>query len=254
MIVAIDIGNTAIKVALLKGREIVKEKLIYRLDSQATVRAKLIAALSSYKRFGPKLKDIVICSVVPRHCKLTEALIKKIYRRKAKVIGRDLKVPIKNNYKNPRHVGEDRLVGAYAAKCLYASPLVIIDFGTAVTIDVVGPRGAYEGGIIVPGIRLSAESLFKKTALLPNILTFKPPRSLIGRDTRSSILSGLFYGYGALCDGLIDRISHQMGRRPKVIITGGHTRAMRKLIARKIHRIDKQLVIKGIYLTYKAAR
>jgi type III pantothenate kinase len=150
-------------------------------------------------------------------------------------------------------VGADRLVGAFAAKVLYGEPLIIIDFGTAVTIDVVGSRGAYEGGIIVPGIRLSAQSLFKKTALLPNIASFKPPAALIGRDTRESILSGLFYGYGALCDGLIERISAQMGRRPKVIVTGGHTRAMTKMISRKVHHIDKQLVIKGIYLTYKAS-
>jgi type III pantothenate kinase len=95
---------------------------------------------------------------------------------------------------------------------------------------------------------LSAESLFQKTALLPRIHTIQAPRALIGKDTKASILSGLFFGYGAMCCGLIDQITKKIKGNPKVIVTGGHTRMMKKFIARKITKIDKDLVFKGMGL------
>ena len=254
MIIAIDIGNTAIKIALLKGKRIVKEKSIYGLESQPSIRSGIRRTLRAHKKHSARIKEIIICSVVPKHLQLASAEVKKVFKRNPKVVERQIKVPIKNNYKNPKHVGADRLVGAFAAKVLYGYPAIIIDFGTAVTIDVINDKGAYDGGIIVPGIRLSAESLFKKTALLPNIDTFKPPRTLIGRDTKSSILSGLFYGYAALCRGLIEEIARNMKGKPKVILTGGHTGRMKKFLGKKVYKIDKELVIKGIYLTYKSYR
>ena len=122
------------------------------------------------------------------------------------IIGRDIVVPIKNRYKNPKQVGQDRLVGAYGAMKIYGCPLIVVDLGTAITFDVISPKGEYLGGAIVPGIRLSAESLFLKTALLPHI-EIQAPRHIIGKTTQESMLSGLFYGYGSLCRGIIDLIS-----------------------------------------------
>jgi type III pantothenate kinase len=125
---------------------------------------------------------------------------------------------------------------------------VIIDLGTAVTFDVVNARGDYEGGMIVPGIMMSAESLFHKTALLPKIQEIQAPKQLIGRDTQQSILSGLFHGYGAMCNGLIDDITRQLKCKPKVIVTGGYTNLMKKYIKNRMTCIDNHLVFKGIYL------
>lgn len=152
-----------------------------------------------------------------------------------------------NKYKNPRQVGQDRLVGAYAAMTLYGKPTIIIDLGTAITFDAVSGKGEYLGGAIVPGIRLSAESLFLKTALLPQI-DIKAPNSVIGRTTQESILSGLFYGYGSLCRGFIDLIAKQIKGKPKVVMTGGHTQLMKKFINRDIRVVDEELVFKGLDL------
>lgn len=251
MILAVDIGNTTIACGVCAGKKVLT---VYRMDTfsgKARLTREMEKLCGRIFRKYPSLRDAVICSVVPRALAIAEKVIRRKMGINPLVIGRDVKVPIKNNYKNPRQVGQDRLVGAYAAKCLYKTPCLIIDFGTAITFDVVSARGEYEGGIIISGLRLSAESLFQKTALLPRIDTIRAPRSLIGKDTTESILSGLFNGYGAMCAGLIDRIAGTMSRRPKVIITGGHTRLMQKFIRKRIDKIDQALVFKGIVLVHQ---
>lgn len=248
MMLAVDIGNTTLAFGLCVGENVLSVYRMDTVDSPKNLTVLLEKLLSRLRRNHPAINKVVICSVVPKVLAVTEKIIKRKLGIKPVVIGRDIKVPIKNKYKNPRQVGQDRLVGAYAAKCLYKAPCVIIDFGTAITFDVVSARGEYEGGIIIPGLRMSAESLFQKTALLPRIETFRVPRSLVGRDTRESILSGLFNGYGAMCRGLIELIAAKMPRRPKVIITGGHTRLIQKFIGKQVDKIDHTLVFKGIYL------
>lgn len=242
MILAVDIGNTVINFGILKGKQILK---VFKTTTKSSQK-QLNVLLSKLREYN--FKEAIICSVVPKASKVVQSSITKRLGVKPLLIGKDIKVPIKNKYHNPRQVGQDRLVGAYAAKCLYGSPLIIIDFGTAITFDVVNKKGEYEGGIIVPGIRLSAESLFKKTALLPRIDKIKVPSYLVGKDTRGSILSGIFYGYGAMSCGLIDMISKDIKGRPKVIVTGGHTQLMRKFITKKIYKIEKDLVFKGMSL------
>jgi type III pantothenate kinase len=197
---------------------------------------------------------VVICSVVPKALNIVERTITGHFTFPPVIIGRDIKVPLKNNYRNPRQVGQDRLVCAYAAKHLYGPPAIIVDFGTAITFDVISKQGSYEGGIIVPGIRLSAESLYKKTALLPKVSSIRGPKTLIGKDTRESILSGIFFGYGSMCCGLIDRIAKGIKGKSKVIVTGGHTHLMRKFIVKKITTIDKDLVFKGMVLLWQRSR
>ncbi len=248
-ILAIDIGNTTIGLAVMSRHRAVK---IYRLDTQLdgqALRQKLSAIL---KRIDLRysIENVVICSVVPEKLKIIIRLVRDTLKKRPFVIGRDIKVPIKNLYRNPRQVGQDRLVGAYAALKYYGTPVIIIDLGTAITFDVVSRKGEYMGGIIVPGIRLSAESLFNKTALLPKI-KIKKPKALIGKDTEGSILSGLFYGYGALSRGLIERISRTLKGKTKVIITGGHTRLIKDFILCKINAVDQDLVFKGIDLVFR---
>lgn len=252
MIIAIDIGNTTVSLALMNKERVMKSISILHKEGRTAVLRKMNAFLRSCDR-RHCIEDVVVCSVVPKYLKIGEALIKKIFHRSSIVIGRDIKVPIKNNYRTPSQVGQDRLVGAFAAKTFYGYPVIIIDFGTAITFDVVNSRGEYDGGIIVPGIRLSAESLFRKTALLPEVSKFKAPRSILGKNTKDSILSGLFHGYGALCNGLIDSLRHDLRKRAKVVITGGHTQIMKRFISHKITSIDSDLVFKGNYLTYQKA-
>ncbi|MBP9853460.1 MAG: type III pantothenate kinase [Candidatus Omnitrophica bacterium] len=248
MILAVDIGNTSISLALLNGRQI---KAIDNLNSRLkknelkTVFRKVLSRISKDKIH---LKEAIICSVVPDKTDIVVQLVKKELDIPVHVIGKDWDVPVKNKYYNPKQVGQDRLVVAYAAKMLYGQPAIVIDFGTAITFDVLSSKGHYEGGMIVPGIRLSMESLYSKTALLPRIETVKSPKNVIGKNTEESILSGIFYGYGEMCNGLIHKLSSQMKQKPKVIITGGYTQVMKRFITVKITKIDRLLVFKGMAL------
>ncbi len=254
--ITIDIGNTTIGLALVKGLKIIAVERIDTSDNPRVLKPVLLKAIKKLS-LKAKPKAVVICSVVPSATVLVERYIKEAAGLMVRVIGRDILVPMPNKYKNPKQVGQDRLVGAYAAMRLYGEPLIVIDLGTAITFDVVSSKGEYLGGIIVPGLRLSAESLFTKTALLPEI-DIKAPKSIIGKTTQESILSGLFYGYGALCQGVIEMISKQLSfpkssvgnpgkEKIKVVMTGGHTQLMKKFVAPKIRIIDEDLVFKGIY-------
>ncbi|HLD69653.1 MAG TPA: type III pantothenate kinase [Candidatus Omnitrophota bacterium] len=253
MLLAIDIGNTTISIAILEEnlRKPAQPKIIsiHQVEtsfSPTALRKKLKQKLSALiHRY--KVQDVIICSVVPSALALLKNILRKDLNINPRIVGEDIFAPIQNRYRNPRQVGQDRLVGSFAARELYGAPLIVIDFGTAITFDVVSNKGEYSGGIIVPGIRLTAEALFNKTALLPKV-KIKTPRELIGRDTTSSILSGIFYGYGALCDGLIEQISQKTKGRPKVVFTGGYSLWMKKFISRKAHCLDRDLVFKGMSL------
>ncbi len=256
MLLAIDIGNTTISAAIIKDNtpkpshsKIVSVHQVETSLSPTVLRKKLKQKLSAFiLRY--KVSDAIICSVVPSALELLKNILRKDLNRKPVIIGEDILVPIQNRYRNPHQVGQDRLVCSFAARELYGAPLIVIDFGTAITFDVVSHKGEYSGGIIVPGIRLTAEALFNKTALLPKV-KIKTPRELIGRDTTSSILSGIFYGYGALCDGLIDLISRKAKGRPKVVLTGGYSPLMKKFITHQVRCLDRDLVFKGMSLIFR---
>jgi len=240
MLLGIDIGNTTIGFAVIQKAGHIESITIVDTDAKPN---KIKAVVAKILRAQPVTRAI-ICSVVPKASKVLEDLIKKTLP--VEIIGRDIMVPIKNRYKNPKQVGQDRLVGAYGAMKIYGCPLIVVDLGTAITFDVISAKGDYLGGAIVPGIRLSAESLFLKTALLPHI-EIQAPKHIIGKTTQESMLSGLFYGYGSLCRGFIDLISQQIKAKPKVVMTGGHTHLMKKFVSPKIRIIDEDLVFKGIY-------
>jgi len=231
MILVADIGNTNIDFGVFKGKTLKKSWSI----PTSRVFSKLVLR---YKN----IENILICSVFP---KATMALKAK-FKRKALIVGKDLKVPIRNLYKNPKQVGQDRLVNAYGVRKIYGTPAIVVDFGTAITLDVVSENGSYLGGIISPGLGISLESLFKNCALLPKAKLSKP-KSLIGKDTKNSILSGVVYGYGCLCEGIIIKLKKRFKKKPFVIATGGNADLMRKF-CRQIDKVDKNLALKGLNL------
>ena len=247
MFIAVDIGNTTIAFAILKGAKIVERKRLDTHQSVADLKKQLGQLFSLWRRKHGKARGSIICSVVPDALKLVERSVVQGFGIQPLIVGKDVRVPIKNHYRKPQQVGQDRLVGAYAAKILYGQPAIIIDLGTAITFDVISHKGEYLGGAIVPGIRLSAEALYKKTALLPQI-EIRAPKKVIGQTTQESILSGLFFGYGCLCQGFIQMISSQIKGRPKVILTGGHTHLMKRFIESRIRVVDEDLVLRGLYL------
>lgn len=280
MHLAVDIGNTTIAFAVIDEGKVLTVKRMDTVAKSGSLRWQLKGVLRELKRRYARIGQAVVCSVVPKVVPKVKRSIKTELDAKVYIVGEDIKVPMANRYKNPRQVGQDRLVGAYAAMVLYGRPAIIIDLGTAITFDAVSASGEYLGGAIVPGIRLSAESLFLKTALLPEI-DIKAPKSVIGRTTQESILSGLFYGYGSLCRGFIELMQRQVKGRPKIVMTGGHTQLMKQFIKglpsqrrpqeffdlsdrgfkssakksslRSDRVIDEQLVFKGLSLLLSAS-
>lgn len=196
------------------------------------------------------IDDVIICSVSPKALTIAKACVKKVFKISPKIIGKDIIVSIKNKYDDPKQVGQDRLVCAYAAIELYGAPAVVVDLGTAITFDVISKRHEYLGGMIVPGIRLSAEALYNKTALLPKISIHKPKR-LIGKTTEESILSGIFYGYGEMIKGIIDLLSKQFHQEPKIIVTGGFSDLMKHYVPEYKCIVEKELIFKGISFLVK---
>ena len=238
MLLAIDIGNTSIHVGLFAGR---------RLRRQVSVPT---ALARSPRKLGRKLKlraeEAIICSVVPKVTPIVVAALKKAGVRRVRIVGKDVRVPLKNRYRYPGQVGQDRLVGAYAAWKEFGQDCIVCDFGTAVTIDVVSQKGEYLGGIIAPGLELSLETLAARTALLPEV-DLQQPAELLGRDTVNSIRSGLVNGTAAMCDGVVAKLKRKYARHAVVVATGGAA----PLIARhatSIRYLRPNLVLDGLFL------
>jgi type III pantothenate kinase len=251
-LLTVDVGNTTISLGVLSAKNVDALADVETRLPTKKLRKILNKVLNSLKK-DFLFEGVIICSVVPPVLSTVKAVIGQNLKLKPLVVGRDVAVPLINRYRNPKQVGQDRLVGAYAAMKFYGIPAIVIDFGTAITFDVVSGKKEYLGGIIVPGIRLSAESLFHKTALIPRIDIVKPG-PLIGRDTQESVLSGIFHGYGAMSRGLIALLAKKIKTKPKVIVTGGYTPQMKKYIAREITAVDRYLVFKGLYLLWKESR
>ena len=238
MILAIDIGNTNINFGLFKAKKLAAKFIIPTKDYSLN---KLKNRLG-----GTKIDETIICSVVPRVSGMLAKDVTALTGTKPYVLGRNIAVPIKNLYRTPKLVGQDRLVNAYAGVELYGAPLIVIDFGTAVTFDIVSKNRSYLGGMILPGLHISLDALAHKTALLPNIKLEKP-REFIGRDTRNSMLSGLVYGFAALTDDLVKRIKHKIGTNARVVGTGGDIHLLAHY-CRTIDFIDKDITLKGLNL------
>lgn len=243
-LLAIDIGNTSITFGIFRGK---------RLAAQFRIPTTAYTLTALKKKLGKTVPDdIIISSVVPHVCELLEAHCLRFLKRKPYVLGKNLSVPIVNAYRKPRQVGQDRLVNAYAGVVLYGSPLIVIDFGTAVTFDCISRKKEYLGGMILPGLGISLEALYTRTALLPRV-KLAPPREFIGRETKTSILSGIIYGLACLTDNLSGRIKAKIGRSAAVIGTGGNIGLLTRY-CRGIDKIDPDLTLKGLYLIYTSCR
>jgi len=172
-----------------------------------------------------------------------------MFQVKMLTVGPGLKTGIPILYENPQEVGADRIVSAVAAMEKYGSPCIVVDFGTATTFDAVSAQGEYLGGVIAPGVRISAEALYLKTAKLPQIEIIKPHK-LIGRTTVSSMQSGLYYGYVGLVSNLISMLKQELGDSVKVITTGGFA----SVILHELEAVDGHepfLVLDGLRILYE---
>lgn len=241
MLLTIDIGNTNINLGLFKGKNFLKRYSIPTKEKNYNVYLKKIFIKN-------EIDDAIICSVVPKSAEILVRYLKNLLKKKPIIVGQDINVPIKNLYHKPKQVGQDRLVNAYAGVILYGAPLIVVDFGTAVTFDVVSRNKEYLGGMILPGLEISLDGLTERTALLPKI-KLEEPKEFIGRDTKSSMLSGIVYGFAALTDSLVERIKNKLGKDTRVIGTGGNINLISKYCS-SFNKIDRDLTLKGLNLIY----
>lgn len=213
-LMVIDIGNTTAAYAVYQSRSLKHEGSI--------LTANIPNKANFFNKSGVnRVNLVIISSVVPEKSKKLANLIRK-KQPKTRVfeVGKQIKLKIPMDY-NPKKLGIDRLVNIYGAIKLYPLPICIIDFGTAITFDYVSKCGTFKGGVIVPGIQTSHEALSQRAALIPKLSKIKPVKNLLGRDTESAFSSGLLNGFGALADGLVERMKRQFGKPMKVLATGG---------------------------------
>ena len=269
MILAIDIGNTTTSFGVFERGKLASQFSIATQSSRTPDEIALqFKALATTRRLHlRRAKQIILCSVVPKMSSvLVQALQSLSYESQPKggrspkhgreipirIVGQDIEVPLVNRYAYPEQVGQDRLVGAYAAWSRFKRNCIVADFGTAITIDVVTRKGEYLGGIIAPGLEIALEALASKTALLPKVELRKPPE-LLGRDTANSIRSGVLYGFAAMCDGLIAQLKGRYAPQAAVVATGGASPLMSKAM-KTITHLEPHLVLQGLAKLAKLAR
>ena len=251
LLLAIDVGNTHIMLGVYREENIlVYWRLATRKESTEDELGMVIKDLLHNSRINlSDISLIAISSVVPPLMYSLERMANKYFNLEPLVVGPGIKTGLNIVTDNPREVGADRIVNAVAAYNLYDGPLIIVDFGTATTFCAVSKNGEYLGGVIAPGIGISLEALFDKAAKLPRVEIIRPPQ-VIGKDTVSSMQSGIVFGYVGQVDGIVRRMMKEFPEEPKVIATGGFA----SMIAREsetICKVNSLLTLEGLRIISK---
>jgi len=251
MLLAIDIGNTNVKLGIFDGDRLKATwNLATGIHRTSDEYGGVVLNLMELKKVSPsKVTGVVLCGVVPPLLYTFVELCREYLNTKPLVVEAGVKTGMRIRLDNPREVGPDRVVNAVAAQNLYGKPLIIIDLGTATTFDVVSKEGDYLGGVIAPGIIIATEALFTRTAALPRIELIHP-KQVIGRNTISAMQSGIIFGYIELIEGMIRRIEQELGSKAKVVATGGQAYHFAEEIA-AIDVINPDLTLTGLRLIYE---
>ena len=254
MILAIDIGNSNIVIGCIEGGEIQNETRIatdlVKTSDQYCFDLKNMLSLSDVP--VARLEDVIISSVVPPVLNSMRTAVLKLTGKKPFVVGPGIKTGLNILLDNPQQVGSDLIVAAVAALREYKPPLILIDMGTATTISVINKDRAYLGGCICPGVRISAEALSARAALLPGS-TLDQPRRAIGKNTTDCMRSGIMLGAACMLDGMIERMEQELGERATVVATGGIARFVLPMCRREI-AYDRNLLLKGLAVLYQMNR
>lgn len=250
MLLVLDVGNTNTVLGLFDGDRLVGNWRVSSYDRTSDETALMLQGLLLYGGI-PKnaVEGAILSSVVPRLEEIWCGAVKSCFGITPYIVTPAMDLRIAIDIDNPSEIGADRLVNSVAAVEKYGCPVVTVDLGTAITLDVVSEECAYIGGAIAPGLSVSMETLFSKTAKLPQIVLI-PPKKVIGRNTQNAIQSGIVYGYVGLVDSLVERIFHELGRKTPVIATGGHAEILAKQ-SRTITNIEPWLTLDGLSILYK---
>ncbi|MBZ5640719.1 MAG: type III pantothenate kinase [Acidobacteriia bacterium] len=254
MLLAIDVGNTHTVLGLFEADELRAHwRVATRKDATPDETGVLLRALFDGAGIDPgAVTGMIVSSVVPD---LNEVLAKagaRHFRCDPLFVEPGVKTGLPILYENPHEVGADRIVNAVAAVARYGAPVIVLDFGTATTLDVVGPKGEYLGGVIAPGLGISAEALFARAARLSRV-PLRRPRRVIGANTEESVQSGLFHGYAALVEGLVRRVRAELGIEAKVVATGGLARVFEGEMP-FLDAVDPGLTLEGLRMIWEKNR
>jgi type III pantothenate kinase len=257
-LLAIDVGNTNTVLGVYRGDELVADWRIQTNEGRTGDEyAVLLRGLLGLDRGqgGLEASDIthgIISSVVPPAVFGIEKFFQRHLDITALVVGPGIKTGMPILYENPREVGADRIVNAVAAYERFQSACIVVDFGTATTWDVITPRGEYLGGVIAPGVAISADALYQHASKLPRVQIARPAK-VVGRNTVASMQSGLLHGYAGMVDGMVERIRREVGWDARCIATGG----LASLIAsdsQAIEETDEMLTLQGLKILFERNR
>ena len=250
MILAIDVGNTHVVIGLFEHDKLVENwRLVtepYRTSDEYEV---LLRNLFAIKKISfESVTGIIISCVVPPMLSTLQQLSVEKFNKEPFFVTPEIDMGMKLCYDNPKEIGADRIVNSIAAFEKYRRSLIVIDFGTATTFDCISERGEYTGGVISPGIRISAEALFQKASKLPRV-NFVCPEHVVATNTVESMQAGIVYGYISLIEGIVARIQKELSDKPYVVATGG----LAPLIAAHtdiINDVDEYLTLEGLRFIY----
>jgi type III pantothenate kinase len=251
MLFCMDIGNTNIVLGVTEGERILHHWRI-RTEKETTADELGILVGTLFQWKGIRFEDIrntIISCVVPPLLNTVEEFSRRYFQVKPVIVGPGIKTGMPILYDNPREVGADRIVNAVAAFETYGTALVVVDFGTATTFDCISKEGAYIGGAIAPGVIISCEALFQEASKLPRVEIFTRPKTVIAKDTVSSMNAGIIFGYAGLVDGIVHRIWKESGETSMVIATGGLAPLVAE-VSETIHHVEEFLTLQGLIILF----
>ena len=250
MILAIDIGNSNIVLGGMEGMDIVFEARI-RTDATKTSDEYCIDLKNILDIYGvdkAKLEGAIVASVVPQVLNSIKTAVKKLIGKNTMVVGPGLKTGLNIRIDNPSQTGADLVVGAVAALRFHKPPMIVIDMGTATTMMVLDEQGAFIGGSISPGVKISMDALTNGTALLPG-LQLDAPKKAIGRNTIDCMRSGIMMAHACMIDGMVERMEAELGSKTTVVATGGIARFVLPMCRREVI-YERDLLLKGLAILY----